>query len=29
MLHEPPLVNWGVRGGKAASDIDLGFALKV
>lgn len=27
-LHEPPLDNWGV-GGKPASEIDLGFNLKV
>lgn len=29
VLHEPPLVNWGFRGGKAASDVDIGFSLKV
>ena len=29
VLHEPPLANWGVRGGKAATDVDLGFALDV
>lgn len=29
VLHEPPLVNWGIRGGKAASDVDLGFNVKV
>lgn len=29
VLHEPPLVNWGIRGGKAASDVELGFSLKV
>ncbi len=25
VLHEPPLENWGVRGGRAASEVDLGF----
>jgi phenylpyruvate tautomerase PptA (4-oxalocrotonate tautomerase family) len=29
VLHEPPLVNWGIRGGKAGSDVDIGFSLKV
>jgi phenylpyruvate tautomerase PptA (4-oxalocrotonate tautomerase family) len=29
VLHEPPLVDWGIRGGKAASDVDVGFSLKV
>lgn len=29
ILHEPPLENWGLRGGQAACDIDLGFNLKV
>jgi phenylpyruvate tautomerase PptA (4-oxalocrotonate tautomerase family) len=29
VLIEPPLENWGVRGGVPASDIDLGFNLKV
>jgi phenylpyruvate tautomerase PptA (4-oxalocrotonate tautomerase family) len=29
VLIEPPLENWGVRGGVPASDIDLGFSLKV
>ena len=29
VLHEPPLDNWGLRGGLAASDIDLGFDLNV
>lgn len=29
VLHEPPLVSWGVRGGKAASDVELGFKLNV
>lgn len=29
ILHEPELNNWGVRGGRPASEIDLGFNLKV
>ncbi len=29
VLHEPPLVNWGIRGGKAGSDVDVGFTLNV
>lgn len=29
VLHEAPLVNWGVRGGQAAADVDLGFRLDV
>ncbi|OQA31979.1 MAG: 4-oxalocrotonate tautomerase [Betaproteobacteria bacterium ADurb.Bin341] len=29
VLNEPPLDNWGLRGGQAASEIDLGFNLKV
>ena len=29
VLHEPPLDNWGLRGGVAASEIDLGFDLNV
>jgi len=29
VLHEPPLDNWGLRGGFPASEIDLGFNLKV
>lgn len=29
VLHEPPLANWGIRGGKAASDVDIGFAVKI
>lgn len=28
ILHEPPIENWGIAG-RAASDIDLGFALDV
>ena len=29
VLQEPPLDNWGLRGGQPASELDLGFNLKV
>jgi phenylpyruvate tautomerase PptA (4-oxalocrotonate tautomerase family) len=29
VLHEPPLENWGIRGGQAAVDVQLGFKTKV
>ncbi len=29
VLREAPPENWGIRGGHAACDIDLGFSLKV
>lgn len=29
VLHEPPLENWGIRGGKAATDVQIGFKLDV
>ncbi len=29
VLHEPPLESWGIRGGKAATDVRIGFALDV
>lgn len=29
VLNEPPLDNWGIRGGLPASEVDLGFNLKV
>jgi phenylpyruvate tautomerase PptA (4-oxalocrotonate tautomerase family) len=29
VLIEVPAENWGVRGGEAASDIDLGFEIRV
>lgn len=29
ILYEEPLDNWGIRGGYPASEIDLGFELKV
>jgi len=27
VLHEPPMENWGIRGGKPASEVDLGYRL--
>lgn len=29
VLNEPPLDNWGILGGKAASEVDLGFKVDV
>ncbi|MBU3625533.1 tautomerase family protein [Polynucleobacter sp. JS-Safj-400b-B2] len=29
LLQESPLDNWGVRGGQAACDIDLGFKVNI
>jgi len=29
IVHEPPLSNWGVRGGKPANEVELGFKLDV
>jgi len=29
LLRESPAQNWGIRGGQAASDIDLGFDVNV
>jgi phenylpyruvate tautomerase PptA (4-oxalocrotonate tautomerase family) len=29
LLHEPSLDNWGVAGGKPASEVDLGFKIEV
>ncbi len=29
VLHEPPLENWGIRGGKPASEVDIGFRIDV
>ena len=29
VLHEPPLGNWGIKGGQPASEVNLGFNLKV
>jgi phenylpyruvate tautomerase PptA (4-oxalocrotonate tautomerase family) len=29
VLNEPPLHNWGIRGGYPASEVDIGFKLNV
>jgi phenylpyruvate tautomerase PptA (4-oxalocrotonate tautomerase family) len=29
MLHEPPMDNWGIRGGQMASEVELGFEVQV
>ena len=29
VLQEPPLENWGIRGGLPASEVDIGFKLNV
>ncbi len=29
ILYEPPLENWGIRGGKPASEVNLGFAVNI
>ncbi|AFM43168.1 uncharacterized protein, 4-oxalocrotonate tautomerase [Desulfosporosinus acidiphilus SJ4] len=29
VVHEPPLENWGVHGGKMASEVNLGFKVDV
>lgn len=29
VIHEPPLEDWGVAGGKPASEVDLGFKIDV
>ena len=29
VLQQPPLENWGIRGGQSAADVDLGFELDV
>lgn len=29
VLHEVPLDNWGIRGGKPGSEVDLGFKINV
>ncbi len=28
-VHEPPLASWGIRGGQAATDVQLGFKVDV
>ena len=29
VVHEPPLENWGIRGGKPANEVQLGFKVEV
>ena len=29
VLYEPPMENWGIRGGIPASEVDLGFTVNV
>ena len=29
ILHEPPLENWGIRGGCPASEVNIGFKIDV
>ncbi len=29
VINEPPLENWGIRGGFPANEVDLGFSLNV
>ncbi len=29
ILQEPPMENWGIRGGLPADEVDLGFSTKV
>lgn len=29
VLIEPPMENWGIRGGTPASEVDLGFEVKI
>jgi phenylpyruvate tautomerase PptA (4-oxalocrotonate tautomerase family) len=29
ILNEPPLENWGIRGGYPASEVDIGFRIDV
>lgn len=29
VLHEPPMENWGVRGGVPASEVDVGFRVDI
>lgn len=29
LVRESPLESWGIRGGQAASDVDLGFTVEV
>jgi len=29
VLVEPPMENWGIRGGVPTSEVDLGFEVKI
>jgi phenylpyruvate tautomerase PptA (4-oxalocrotonate tautomerase family) len=29
VLHEPPMENWGIHGGRPASEVDVGFTIDV
>jgi len=29
VIHDVPLESWGVRGGQAACDVDIGFKIEV
>ena len=29
VLLEPPLENWGVKGGKPANEVELGFNINI
>jgi 4-oxalocrotonate tautomerase family enzyme len=29
VLNEPPLENWGIRGGKPANEVNIGFKIEV
>ena len=29
VLHEPPMDNWGIRGGQMASDVDPEFEVQI
>ena len=29
VVHEPPMENWGIRGGRPADEVDLGYRLDI
>jgi len=29
VVHEPPMQNWGIRGGRSADEVELGYRLDV
>lgn len=29
VIHEPPMQNWGIRGGRSADKVELGYTLDV